>query len=59
MAGEVGFFGFDEVNGAVDGGVDGVIAGKESAGTGDFGAAGLTDKNFAGFDFLAAEAFDA
>ncbi len=42
-AGEVGFFGFDEVDGAVDGGVNGEVAREEGAGTGDFGAAGLAD----------------
>ena len=58
-AGEVGFFGFYEVDGAVDGGVDGVVAGEEGAGAGDFGAAGLADEDFAGSHGLAAEAFDA
>ena len=59
FAGEVGFFGFDEVDGAVDGGVDGVVAGLEGAGAGDFGVAGLADEDFAGTHGLAAEAFDA
>lgn len=58
-AGEVGFLGLDKVNGAVDGGMNSVVAGKESARTGDFGTAGLADENFASFYFLAAKAFDA
>jgi len=58
-AGKVGFFGLDEAYGAVNSGMDGVIAGKESAGAGDFGAAGLADEDFAAFYFLSAKAFDA
>lgn len=59
FAGEVGLFGFDEGDDAVFGGVDGEIAGEVGAGTGDFGATGLADEDFASFDFLATEAFDA
>ena len=58
-AGEVGFFGFDEVNGAVNGSVDTVVAGEESARAGDLAATGLADDNFASFDGLATETFDA
>lgn len=58
-AGEVGFLGFDEVDSAVDGSMNGIVAGEESARTGDFGTASLADENFTSFYFLAAKAFDA
>jgi len=57
--GEMGFFGFDEMDSTVNGGVDGVIARLKSAWTGDFGIASLADDNFASFDFLATKTFDA
>jgi len=56
---EMGLFGFHEVYGAIDGSVDSVIAGLESAGTGDFGVAGLADDDFASLDGLTAKAFNA
>ena len=56
---EVSFLGFYEMNGTVDGGMDGVVAGKEGTWAGDFGTAGLADEDFASFDFLAAKTFDA
>ena len=56
---EVGFFGFGVLDGAVDSGVNGEVAGEEGAWTGYFGATSLTDEDFASFDFCATKAFDA
>jgi len=57
--GKVRLFGLFEVDNTVDGGVDSIILRDESAGAGDFGAAGLTDENFASLDGLTAKTFDA
>ena len=55
----MGLLGLDEGDNAVLGRVDGEVAGHIGAGPGNLRSTGLTDENFAVFDFLTAEALDA
>ena len=55
----MGFLGFDKSNDAIFSGVNGEVAGHIGAGAGDFSGAGLTDENFAVFDFLPTKTLNA